>query len=44
MSASKMSRSIKNKIIFNNDYYYRCSNWNKINYIFIIYFIKKIYF
>jgi hypothetical protein len=26
MSASKMSRSIKNKIIFNNDYYYRCSN------------------
>jgi len=23
ISAAKMSRSIKNKIIFNNDYYYR---------------------
>jgi hypothetical protein len=23
MSAAKMSRSIKNKVIFNNDYYYR---------------------
>jgi hypothetical protein len=26
ISAAKMSRSIKNKIIFNNDYYYRVSN------------------
>jgi hypothetical protein len=26
MSSSKMSRSIKNKTIFNNDYYYRCSS------------------
>lgn len=26
MSASKMSRSIKNKVIFANNYFYRCSN------------------
>ena len=26
ISAAKMSRSIKNKTIFNDDYYYRCSS------------------